>query len=67
MEQLLGRRWSSTDLTPTLWLLYSFALTKLRSAGKEQEALAAIKDAYPAYLMAGQPEELQHLFADVAP
>jgi hypothetical protein len=67
VEQLLGRRWSSTDLTPSdpnLELLYSFAL---RSAGKEQEALAAIKDAYPAYLMAGQPEELQHLFADVAP
>jgi hypothetical protein len=34
---------------PNLGLLYSFAL---RSAGKEQEALAAIKDAYPTGLMA---------------
>jgi len=49
---------------PNLWLLYSFAL---RSAGKQQEALAAVEDAYQAYLIAGQPEELRHLFADVVP
>ena len=40
---------------------------RLRSAGKEQEALAAVEDAYQAYLMASQPEELRHLFADVVP
>ena len=49
---------------PNLWLLYSFAL---RSAGKQQEALAAVEDGYQAYLMAGQPKELRHLFADVVP
>jgi tetratricopeptide (TPR) repeat protein len=59
--------WQAVELDrsdPNLWLLYSFAL---RSAGKEQEALAAIEDAYQAYLMAGQPEELRHMFADVVP
>jgi tetratricopeptide (TPR) repeat protein len=59
--------WQAVELDrsdPNLWLLYSFAL---RSAGKEQEALAAIEDAYQAYLMAGQPEELRHLFADIVP
>ncbi len=59
--------WQAVELDrsdPNLWLLYSFAL---RSAGKEQEALGAVEDAYQAYLMAGQPEELRHLFADVVP
>jgi len=49
---------------PNLWLLYSSAL---RSAGKEQEALDAVEDAYQAYLMAGQPEQLRHLFAGTLP
>jgi tetratricopeptide (TPR) repeat protein len=49
---------------PALWLLYSFAL---KSAGKKREALAVVEDAYKAYLMAGQPEGLRHLFADVMP
>ena len=49
---------------PSLWLMYSFALG---AAGKEQEALAVIEDAYKAYLMAGQPQELQHLFAGIVP
>ena len=49
---------------PALWLLYSFAL---KSAGRKREALAVVEDAYKAYLMAGQPEGLRHLFADVVP
>ena len=49
---------------PNLWLLYSFAL---EAAGNKQEALRVIDNAYQAYLMAGQPEELRHLFVDVVP
>lgn len=47
---------------PQLWLLYSFAL---KSAGREDEALSTMNDAYEAYLRAGKPEELREVFADV--
>jgi tetratricopeptide (TPR) repeat protein len=47
---------------PKLWLLYSFAL---KSAGREEEALSSMNDAYDAYVRAGKPEELREVFADV--
>jgi tetratricopeptide (TPR) repeat protein len=47
---------------PKLWLLYSFAL---KSAGREEEALSCMNDAYDAYIRAGKPEELKEVFADV--
>ena len=47
---------------PKLWLLYSFAL---KSAGREEEALSSMNDAYDAYIRAGKPEELREVFADV--
>jgi tetratricopeptide (TPR) repeat protein len=47
---------------PKLWLLYSFAL---KSAGRDEEALSSMNDAYDAYIRAGKPEELQEVFADV--
>jgi tetratricopeptide (TPR) repeat protein len=47
---------------PKLWLLYSFAL---KSAGREDEALSTMNDAYEAYMRAGKPEELREVFADV--
>ncbi len=47
---------------PKLWLLYSFAL---KSAGREEEALSSMNDAYDAYVRAGKPEELRDVFADV--
>ena len=47
---------------PKLWLLYSFAL---KSAGRDEEALSSMNDAYDAYMRAGKPEELQEVFADV--
>ena len=47
---------------PKLWLLYSFAL---KSAGRENEALSTMNDAYDAYIRAGKPEELREVFADV--
>jgi len=46
---------------PSLWLFYAFAL---RAAGKERDALSAIEDAYRAYVQAGKPEGLRHLFGD---
>ena len=46
---------------PKLWL-YSFAL---KSAGREEEALARMNDAYEAYIRAGKPEDLREVFADV--
>jgi len=45
-----------------LWLLYGFAL---KSAGREDEALSTMNDAYEAYIRAGKPEELREVFADV--
>ena len=45
-----------------LWLLYGFAL---KSAGREDEAVSIMNDAYDAYLRAGKPEELREVFADV--
>jgi tetratricopeptide (TPR) repeat protein len=47
---------------PRLWLLYGFAL---KSAGREEEALSSMNDAYDAYIRAGKPEELREVFADV--
>ena len=47
---------------PKLWLLYSFAL---KSAGREDQALSTMNDAYDAYLRAGKPDELREVFADV--
>ena len=47
---------------PRLWLLYGFAL---KSAGREEEALSSMDDAYDAYIRAGKPEELREVFADV--
>ncbi len=49
---------------PSLWLFYSFALG---AAGREEEAHSVIDDAYKAYLRAGEPEGLRHLFADIVP
>src|ERR1700721_2836861 len=43
---------------PKLWLLYSFAL---KSAGREDEALSAMNDAYEAYIRAGKPDELREV------
>jgi len=47
---------------PNLWLLYSYAL---KSAGREDEALSTMNDAYEAFIRAGRPEELREVFADV--
>jgi tetratricopeptide (TPR) repeat protein len=47
---------------PKLLLLYGFAL---KSAGREDEALSTMNDAYDAYIRAGRPEELREVFADV--
>jgi tetratricopeptide (TPR) repeat protein len=47
---------------PKLWLLYSYAL---KSAGREDEALSTMNDAYEAYIRTGRPEELREVFADV--
>ena len=47
---------------PKLWLLYGFAL---RSAGRKEDALSVMDDAYQAYVVAGEPEELRSVFAGV--
>ena len=47
---------------PKLWLLYGFAL---KSAGRENEALLTMNNAYDAYIRAGRPEELSEVFAHV--
>jgi tetratricopeptide (TPR) repeat protein len=47
---------------PMLWLLYGFAL---KSAGRVDEALSTMSDAYDAYIRAGRPEELREAFAGV--
>jgi tetratricopeptide (TPR) repeat protein len=47
---------------PKLWLTYSFAL---KSAGRDDEALSTMNDAYDAYIRAARPEELREVFADV--
>lgn len=47
---------------PNLWLLYAFALG---AAGRKAQALLVIDDAYRAYVDAGEPEALRHIFADV--
>jgi tetratricopeptide (TPR) repeat protein len=45
-----------------LWLLYGYAL---KSAGREDEAVSIMNDAYDAYIRAGKQEELREVFADV--
>jgi len=47
---------------PNLWLLYGFAL---KCAGREDQALSIMNDAYEAYVRAGKPEELREAFGDV--
>jgi len=47
-----------------LWLLHS---SMLEMAGKRNEALELIDEAYKAYVMAGRPQGLRHLFDDVVP
>ena len=49
---------------PSLWLLHS---SLLEMAGRKEEALELIDEAYKAYVMAGRPEGLRHLFDDVFP
>jgi tetratricopeptide (TPR) repeat protein len=49
---------------PNLWLLHS---SLLEMAGKKEEALELIDEAYKAYVMAGRPEGLRYLFDDVVP
>jgi hypothetical protein len=49
---------------PSLWLFYAFALN---AAGREAKALSVIEDAYDAYIKAGEPEGLRHIFADIGP
>lgn len=57
-----ARALESDRSDPKLWLLYGFAL---KSAGREDEALSTMNDAYDAYIRAGRPEELKEVFADV--
>jgi tetratricopeptide (TPR) repeat protein len=47
-----------------LWLLY---VNALQAAGREDEAAAHLDDAYHAYLLAGQPKELQEIFEKFGP
>jgi tetratricopeptide (TPR) repeat protein len=47
---------------PRLWLFYLFALD---AAGRKEEALSVAETAYEAYVSAGKPVELQHVFAGV--
>jgi len=49
---------------PNLWLLHSSCVGM---AGRKEEALRLIEEAYKAYLMAGRPEGLRHLFDSVVP
>jgi tetratricopeptide (TPR) repeat protein len=49
---------------PNLWLLHS---SLLGMAGRKEEALELIDEAYRAYVMAGRPEGLRYLFDDVVP
>jgi hypothetical protein len=47
---------------PRLWLFYGFAL---EAAGRKDEGLSIMDKAYEAYLLAGKPVELDHVFAGV--
>jgi tetratricopeptide (TPR) repeat protein len=49
---------------PNLWLLQSSLLER---AGRKEEALELIDEAYRAYVVAGRPEGLRYLFDDVVP
>lgn len=46
---------------PNLWLLHSGCVGR---AGDEDEALRLVDDAYRAYLAAGRPDALRHVFAE---
>jgi tetratricopeptide (TPR) repeat protein len=48
---------------PNLWLLES---SMLSMAGREEEALELVQNAYDAYVKAGEPEELRHVFESVS-
>jgi len=50
------------ELDPRLWLFYGFALN---AAGREEEALSIMDEAYNVYLLTGKPHELQDVFAEV--
>lgn len=47
-----------------LWLLY---VNALRAAGREDEAAAHLEEAYHAYLLAGQPQQLREIFEKFGP
>ena len=49
---------------PNLWLLHSSCVGM---AGRKEEALELVQEAYHAYLMAGRPEGLRYLFDSVIP
>jgi tetratricopeptide (TPR) repeat protein len=49
---------------PDLWLLHS---SMLEMAGRKEEALEVIDEAYKAYVTAGRPEGLRYLFDEVVP
>ena len=48
---------------PNLWLLCSYCLT---FAGKDDEATESVQGAFDAYVAAGRPEGLRHIFEDEA-
>jgi tetratricopeptide (TPR) repeat protein len=48
---------------PNLWLLCSYCLT---FAGKHDEATESVQGAFDAYVAAGRPEGLRHIFEDEA-
>ena len=48
---------------PNLWLLCSYSLTFV---GKDHEAAESVQRAYAAYVAAGRPEGLRHIFEDEA-
>ena len=48
---------------PNLWLLCSYCLT---FAGKDDEASESVQGAFDAYVAAGRPEGLRHIFEDEA-
>jgi tetratricopeptide (TPR) repeat protein len=50
-------------LDPNLWLLCSYCLT---FAGSDREAGESVQGAYAAYVAAGRPEGLRHIFEDEA-
>jgi len=49
---------------PDLWILH---LSLVERAGRKEEALELVEEAYKAYVMAGRPERLRFLFDNVVP